>query len=120
MITPHVGEFGRLTDHTPGPEGAAVLAQEMGCVVLLKGWPTFVTDGGVPWAVVSGGPELATIGTGDVLAGMIAALWARGLSPLEAARSGAFWHGVAAADLAGETAVTADRLAVHVGRYAGI
>ena len=119
VVTPHAGEFRRLCDHAPGPEGAAALAREMGCVVLLKGWPTYVSDGTVPWAVLSGGPELATIGTGDVLAGMIAALWARGLGPVEAARSGAFWHGAAAADLATETTVTADRLAVHVGRYAG-
>lgn len=119
VVTPHAGEFRRLCDHAPGPVGAAALAREMGCVVLLKGWPTYVTDGTVPWAVLSGGPELATIGTGDVLAGMIAALWARGLGPVEAARSGAFWHGAAAADLATETTVTADRLAVHVGRYAG-
>lgn len=120
VITPHAGEFGRLTDHHPGPDGAGTLAREMGCVVLLKGWPTFVTDGGVPWAVVSGGPELATIGTGDVLAGMIAALWARGLDPIDAARSAAFWHGVAAAELAEQTTATADRLAYHVGRYAGV
>ena len=43
----------------------------------------------VDWAVTSGGPELATIGTGDVLGGLIAALGARGLGDDEAARSGA-------------------------------
>lgn len=120
VITPHIGEFRRLTDVTPGPEGAAALARQLDGVVLLKGSPTYVSDGTTPWAVLSGGPELATIGTGDVLAGMIAALWARGLEPLEAARSAAFWHGVAAADLAQQTAVTADRLATHVGRFAGV
>src|SRR5690606_34205766 len=65
VVIPHAGEFRRLCDHGPGPEGAAALARETGCVVLLKGWPTYVTDGTVPWAVLSGGPELATIGTGD-------------------------------------------------------
>lgn len=120
ILTPHIGEFSRLTDETAGPEGVRRLAADLETVIMLKGWPTFVTAGDVPWAVVSGGPELATIGTGDVLAGMVAALWARGLSPLEAAAAGAYWHGVAAADLAAETTVTADRLASHVGRWAGV
>ena len=51
---------------------------------------------------------------------MIAALWARGLEPGTAARSAAYWHGVAAADLDTETTVTADRLAEHVGLYSGV
>lgn len=118
IITPHAGEFGRLTHQEPGPVTARSLAEALGAVVVLKGWPTLVTDGSAPWAVISGGPELATIGTGDVLAGMTAALWARGLSPLEAARSAAHWHGVAGADLAAETTVTADQLSVRVGRLA--
>jgi NAD(P)H-hydrate epimerase len=87
-------------------------------VVILKGNPTFVTDGSTPWVVRSGGPELATIGTGDVLAGMVGALCARGLDPFVAARSAAYWHGVAGADLASRETVTADRLASWVGRFA--
>lgn len=120
VLTPHAGEFSRLSDHPPGPEGAVELARRVGGVVLLKGHPTFVTDGGAPRVVISGGPELATIGTGDVLAGMIAALWARGMAPVEAATAAAHWHGVAGADLAAETTVTADRLVGHIGRYSGI
>lgn len=120
IITPHTGEFRRLAEEEAGPEAARRVAERLGGVVLLKGWPTYITDGDVPWAVVSGGPELATIGTGDVLAGMTAALWARGLSPLEASRSAAHWHGVAGSDLAATTTVTADRLAAHVGRWSGI
>jgi NAD(P)H-hydrate repair Nnr-like enzyme with NAD(P)H-hydrate dehydratase domain len=77
-----------------------------------------VTDGSPPVLIRTGGPELASIGTGDVLAGMIGALWARGLGPLDAAISGAYWHGVAGADLRRRTTVTADALAVQVGRYA--
>jgi len=68
--------------------------------------------------VASGGPELATLGTGDVLTGMITALVARGLDPETAARSAAFRHGVAAADLARVTSVTAGRLVDHVGGWA--
>lgn len=120
VITPHAGEFGKLTHAPAGPPAARELADAVGGVVLLKGWPTFVTDGSVPWAIVSGGPELATIGTGDVLAGMIGALWARGLDALEAARSAAHWHGVAAADLAATRTVTADVLARHVAGFAGV
>lgn len=120
IVTPHSGEFARLSSEPPGPESARRLADRLGGVVLLKGAPTLVTDGGVPWAVRSGGPELATIGTGDVLAGMVAALWARGLEPVEAARSAAYWHGAAAADLAILATVTADRLATHIGRWASV
>lgn len=120
VLTPHAGEFRRLAGEAAGPEAARRLAERLDGVVLLKGWPTYVTDGGIPWAVVSGGPELATIGTGDVLAGMTAALWARGLPAGEAARSAAHWHGVAGADLARLTTVTADRLATHIGPWSGV
>lgn len=68
--------------------------------------------------VDSGGPELASIGTGDVLAGMIGALWARGLEPIEAAISGAYWHGIAGADLKQVRTVTADVLVSHISAYA--
>lgn len=120
VVTPHVGEFRRMSRGSAGPGAARDLAKRLEAVVVLKGWPTFVTGGGPPWAIVSGGPELATIGTGDVLAGMTAALWARGLTPLEAAMSAAHWHGVAGAVLAADTTVTADRLARHVGQWSGV
>jgi len=118
VLTPHAGEFRRLTGSEPGPAPARALAGSTGAVVLLKGNPTIVTDGGTPWVVTSGGPELATIGSGDVLAGMIGALLARGADPLRAAVSAAYWHGVAGADLARTGTVTADRLAAHIGRFA--
>ena len=117
IITPHVGEFRRLAGVGADPAAAVTFAAETGTVVLLKGSPTFVTAGGPPWVVDSGGPELATIGTGDVLSGMIGALWARGLGPLAAARSGAYWHGRAAAALADDGVVTADRLAAEIRRW---
>jgi NAD(P)H-hydrate epimerase len=118
VLTPHAGEFRRITGEEPGPTAAGELARRTGAVVLLKGNPTFVTDGAVPRVVTSGGPELATIGTGDVLAGMIGALLARGLPALEAATSAAHWHGVAARELAAEGTVTADRLAGSIRRQA--
>jgi ADP-dependent NAD(P)H-hydrate dehydratase / NAD(P)H-hydrate epimerase len=118
ILTPHAGEFRRLTGVEAGLAPATDLAAEAGVTVLLKGAPTFVV-GAERWAVTSGGPELATIGTGDVLAGTVAALWARGLPAEVAARSGAHWHGRAGAALAAATTVTAEGLAAEIGRWAG-
>ena len=117
IITPHAGEFTRLTGDSPDYRTAAELPDAAGVVVVLKGNPTFVL-GVDRWLVRSGGPELATIGTGDVLAGMIAALWARGLDGADAARSAAYWHGRAGADLARSRTVTAEKLASSVARFA--
>lgn len=114
VITPHAGEFALLTGTPAGHEAAAALASDH-LTVLLKGGPTFVM-GAQRWVVASGGPELATIGTGDVLAGMIGAFLAAGLEPAVAARSAAFWHGVAGAELADRQIVTADALLEQVGR----
>ena len=115
IVTPHAGEFARLT----GVEGSHIsahrLAMESGATVLLKGGPTFVMGVDQRWVVTSGGPELATIGTGDVLAGMVGAFWAAGLDGPTAARSAAYWHGRAAADLQQTTTVTADQLVDHIG-----
>jgi len=118
VITPHAGEFQRLTGEEAGWRPAAALAERTGTVVLLKGNPTVVA-GRERWVVTSGGPELATLGTGDVLTGMLAALIARGLDPETAARSAAFRHGRAAARLAAMGTVTASALARRVGRFAG-
>lgn len=117
ILTPHAGEFRRLAGVGADPATAVSFAADTGTVVVLKGNPTFVTSGGAPWVVDSGGPELATIGTGDVLSGMIGALWSRGLSPLAAARSAAYWHGRAGAALAAEGVLTADRLAAGIARW---
>ncbi len=117
VITPHAGEFKALTGRQADHDAAAELAAALGVVVVLKGNPTFVV-GDTRWAVVSGGPELATIGTGDVLAGMIAALLARGLGADAAARSAAHWHGRAGAALAATRSVTAEALAAEIGRFA--
>jgi len=118
VVTPHAREFERIAGFEGGALSARSYAQKSGLTVLLKGNPTIVTDGSEPFLVRSGGPELASIGTGDVLAGMIGALWARGLDARTAAVSAAYWHGVAGADLAGQGTVTADRLSTHIGRFA--
>ncbi len=117
VITPHQGEFRRLTGEEPGWEAAAAVSAKTGAVVLLKGGPTFVSGEAV-WAVTSGGPELATVGTGDVLTGMVAALIAAGLEPETAARSAAHRHGLAAAALSRQTTVTATGLMSVIGEWA--
>jgi NAD(P)H-hydrate epimerase len=117
-VTPHHGEFKRIAGVGGGEYAVRALAKKKGMAVLLKGAPTIVSDGTTPILVRSGGPELATIGTGDVLSGMTGALWARGLDARTALISAAYWHGVAGADLARQGTVTADRLSTHVGRFA--
>lgn len=118
VLTPHSREFSRIAGVAGGTYAVRALAERLGAVVLLKGNPTRISDGGLPVIVNAGGPELATIGTGDVLSGMIAALWARGAGPLEAATTAAYYHGVAGAELSSAGPLTATDLARHVGRYA--
>ena len=115
IITPHAGEFRRLTGEVASYAAADALASATGATVLLKGNPTFVLGDGAPWVVTAGGAELATIGTGDVLTGTVAALWAAGLAPAAAACSGAYWHGLAGRSLAARSIVTAEGLVDEVG-----
>lgn len=99
VLTPHDGEFERLTGATPGSDrvaAARALAEQSGAVVLLKGATTVVAEpGGAALLSTSGDRRLATAGTGDVLAGVIGALCATGLDPFHAAACGAFIHGLA-------------------------
>jgi hydroxyethylthiazole kinase-like uncharacterized protein yjeF len=97
VLTPHDGEYVRLMDEAPGPDRIAAarrLAAASGAVTLLKGPTTAVADpSGRVLLARAGTPSLATAGTGDVLSGVIGALVARGLPPLEAAAIGAHVHG---------------------------
>jgi NAD(P)H-hydrate epimerase len=117
VLTPHAGEFHRLTGVEASYEEAMRLSDATGAIVLLKGNPTFVAGRDLV-VVDAGGPELASIGTGDVLAGVIAALLASGLEPGLAAAMGAHIHARAAADLAGSTVVTSSDLVDAVGAVA--
>ncbi len=130
IITPHAGEMLRLLGHDPGApaaadrgpleRAAAAKAAEIDAVVVLKGAGTLVVDARRHARNDTGNPGMATAGTGDVLAGVTAALLAQGLDPFDAARLAVWVHGragdAAAADL-GEVSMTArdllDRL--HVG-----
>lgn len=100
VLTPHDGEFERLTGERPGPDRFAAvrrLAAATNSIVLLKGPTTLIAHpGGDVRVNLSGDARLATAGTGDVLAGIIGALLAQGVEPFDAASSGAFIHGLAA------------------------
>lgn len=97
ILTPHDGEFARLGGNiTQGRmEGAAAFAREMGCVLLIKGHETWITDGTTHYRNKTGNPGMAVGGSGDVLAGMIAGLLGQGLPPIQAAACGAWLHGAA-------------------------
>ena len=83
ILTPHDGEFARLGGVIGEDRMAAVaaLAEELGCVVLLKGHETCITDGTDGYLNPTGNPGMAVGGSGDVLAGVITALLGAGLPP---------------------------------------
>ena len=102
-LTPHAGELGRLLGRDSTAVGSARLAsvteaaERSGAAVLLKGPDTLVAARGEPLRVVETAvPQLATAGAGDVLAGAVGALCARGLPPAEALALAAVAHGSAA------------------------
>ena len=101
IVTPHDGEYARLAGAPPGDDRLAAarrLAEELGAYVLLKGPATVVAaPGGEALIVAAGSSRLSTAGTGDVLSGVIGALVARGLEPLQACGLAAHVHGRAAA-----------------------
>jgi NAD(P)H-hydrate epimerase len=102
VLTPHAGEFARLAAvgarelEADRLAHARALARDADAVTLLKGSRTIVADaGGEARINPTGGPFLATAGSGDVLTGMIGGLLARGLAPADAASGAAYVHGVA-------------------------
>ena len=100
VVTPHEGEFARLSGKgsiAPGQRVARLreFVERTGVTTLLKGRDTIVFDGATMHLNATGTSALATAGTGDVLTGTIATLLAQGLSPVDAARAGAYWHGLA-------------------------
>ena len=108
ILTPHDGEFARLGGviGEDRMSAAAALAEELGCVVLLKGHETCITDGTDGYLNPTGNPGMAVGGSGDVLAGVSTALLGAGVPPLEAAACGAWLHGAAG-----------DRCAAELGQY---
>ena len=95
ILTPHAGEFMRFSGREANPETVEELARELSCIILTKGHRTIITDGQVCYHNPTGNPGMASGGSGDVLAGVIAGLLGQGLPPLEAAAVGAWLHGKA-------------------------
>lgn len=97
ILTPHDGEFIRLAGGLDGDRhiAAAELAQQLGCIVILKGHETVITDGEICYINQTGNPGMAVGGSGDVLAGIVVSLLGQGLAPLEAGAVGAWLHGAA-------------------------
>jgi len=115
ILTPHEGEFRKLFGEIAGtkPERAVQAARRSGAVVVYKGPDTLVAapDGRLGFAPRAH-PWLASAGTGDVLAGVIAAMRARGLEAFDAACAGVWLHG-RAAEIAGPRLI-ADDLAAAI------
>lgn len=97
ILTPHAGEFQRLTGRKPEDrlESAVEAAEDLGVILVLKGHETVITDGISAYLNPTGNPGMAVGGSGDVLAGMIVSLLGQGIPPLEAAACGAWLHGAA-------------------------
>jgi NAD(P)H-hydrate epimerase len=127
VMTPHPGEFrtlcrglglaGDLGLDRSREDAAVGLAQRLGCIVVLKGRGTVVSDGAQAWVNTSGHPCLATAGTGDVLSGVIGSLAAQaragrwGVSLFDIARLGVHIHGAAGEAWAARTAASGGMLA---------
>jgi hydroxyethylthiazole kinase-like uncharacterized protein yjeF len=100
VLTPHPGEAARLLGvgvadiQSDRFAAARAIAQRYGGVCVLKGSGTLVATPGESsiWLCDHGNPGLATAGSGDVLTGVIVALLAQGLKPIEAARLGVWAH----------------------------
>ncbi|MCZ6837543.1 MAG: NAD(P)H-hydrate dehydratase [Planctomycetota bacterium] len=146
ILTPHPGEYQRIAsglgietdpaDPDSREEAARNLASQLGCVVVLKGKQSVVSDGVKTWVNSSGGPALATAGTGDVLTGLISGFVAQffkrtlglgsrqitpsqqgGLSLFECAQLGVFVHGKASdawSETHGDAGMLATDLLDHV------
>jgi hydroxyethylthiazole kinase-like uncharacterized protein yjeF len=118
VLTPHPLEAARLLDCNTAQvqndrlKAAQELAERFQCSVILKGSGTVIAaPGHAPRINTSGNGRLATGGTGDVLAGLVGARMAQGLSAFGAACAAVAQHGQVADDWPQEKALTANRLA---------
>jgi len=96
VFTPHRKEFAGLAGAIPeliGPNEVAEMARETSSVIVLKGPEDIISDGDLFKKNRTGNPAMSVGGTGDVLAGLIAGLLAKGAEPFAASRMGAFLSG---------------------------
>lgn len=132
VLTPHPGEFSRLTgrsvkeiqgdrENAAGQAASRWVsagATDAPLVVVLKGAGTVVSNGSATHVNPTGNPGMASGGSGDVLTGLTAALIGQGMALMDAARLGAYVHGLAgdiAADRWGETSMIATDLIDAMG-----
>ncbi len=95
LLTPHRGEFRMLSGEECGKEASKRLAKKTEAIILAKGPVDYVSDGKDVYSNKTGTPYMTTGGTGDVLAGVCAAIIARGTDSFEAACAGAYITGLA-------------------------
>jgi NAD(P)H-hydrate epimerase len=100
VLTPHSAEAARLLGRTPEAVDAdrITAARSLaagGATAVLKGPATLIAEGGRIIVNPTGGPGLATLGTGHVLSGVIGSLLARGMLAIDAAALGVYLHGAA-------------------------
>lgn len=98
VLTPHDGEFSRLMHSTPNADrtkSAQDTALQLGCIMVLKGHKTRISDGVCSYQNTTGNPGMAVGGSGDLLAGIIVSLLGQGLKPVEAAAVAVWLHGAA-------------------------
>src|SRR5690606_28967980 len=120
ILTPHFAELQRLLQTQQSDlfrlrEMAVNYAREHGVIVVIKGAPTFVTNGTDLFENTTGNPALATAGSGDVLSGLITGLLAQSYEPMQAALLGVYLHGKSA-DLAMQTRAAEPFLASDIIR----
>ena len=123
IVTPHVGEFGRLMDQPAAaisadiPGQAKTCAEKYHCICVLKDAPTAVAfPDGACWINSTGNNGMSTAGSGDVLTGIIAGLLGQKVKAEDAARLGVWLHG-RAGDLAARTEGTYGLMARHLIQY---
>jgi NAD(P)H-hydrate epimerase len=96
ILTPHLGEFKKLyAGENFGADIVKNFAKQNSLTCLLKGHNSIVSDGERIYVNNSGTPAMATAGSGDVMSGIISAFAARGFAAFEAAKFGAYVHGLA-------------------------
>jgi len=124
LMTPHIGEMARMIGRQFDADERETVAREFvdqhNVTLVLKGTRTLITAPGQLFYInTTGNPGLSSGGSGDTLSGMLGALLAQGLAPLDAARLGVWLHGHAADLVLGERGceegLTPTMLSAHLG-----